>query len=172
MHPQIRRLGIDPGAKRIGLAISDGEPAIACAYQTLHVTSLEEAARQIAERAQAESVEELVIGLPLQLSGVEGTAARRARMLAKAIGGLTAAKIVLWDERLSTVAAQRAMAQLGISVKKSRSKLDQSAAVVILQSYLDSQSDSPCGASLNPPDLYLDAPGAKSGRRQRRRAKH
>jgi putative Holliday junction resolvase len=165
MEPALRRLGIDPGARRIGLALSEPDVSVAYPYQTLEHDGLAHAAKAIAEQIDAESVEEVVIGLPLRLDGGEGEAARRARELAAQLEDLTSARVVLWDERLSTVAAKRALSEIGIKEKKGRKKFDQSAAVLILQSYLDSQRDHQWYEVQNPAVAWYTGSGVKKGQR-------
>jgi putative Holliday junction resolvase len=171
MNPPLRRLGVDPGAKRIGLALSEPDIAVAYPYQTLEYREPISAAKAIAERIEAENVEEVVIGLPLHLDGSESESARKARELAARLGDLTSARVVLWDERLSTAAATRALSEIGVPVKKSRPKIDQSAAVLILQSYLDSKRDDPWYDVQDPPVGCDASPAVQRGKRARREKK-
>lgn len=168
MNPPLRRLGVDPGAKRIGLALSEPDVAVAYPYQTLEHNEPISAAKAIAERIEAEHVQEVVIGLPLHMDGSESGSARNARELAARLGGLTSARVVLWDERLSTAAATRALSELGVPVKKSRPKIDQSAAVLILQSYLDSKRDDQWYDVQDLPVEYDASPEVQKRKRARR----
>jgi putative Holliday junction resolvase len=160
---------VDPGTKRIGLALSEPDVAVAYPYQTLEHNDPTSAAKAIAERIEAENVEEVVIGLPLHMDGSESESARKARELAARLEDLTSARVVLWDERLSTEAATRALSEIGVPVKKSRPKIDQSAAVLILQSYLDSKRDDDQWYDVqSPPAGYDVSPGVQEGKRARR----
>lgn len=94
-----------------------------------------ELARIIAER----SVDEVVIGLPVRLDGTEGPAAEQARALAEELGSHLGIEVRLVDERLTTAAAQRGLAQAGASARRQRKVVDQAAAALLLQSYLDSR---------------------------------
>jgi putative Holliday junction resolvase len=133
-------LGVDPGARRIGLAISDDEGEIASPHATVEVRAREQAAREVAEAAASLGVGRIVIGLPLTLEGVEGEAARRTRGFAQQLRALTSIEIVLWDERLSSRAAERALREAGVRGGKRRQTVDRVAAALILQSYLDAHS--------------------------------
>jgi len=137
--PDMRVLGIDPGARRVGLALSDDEGRIASPHATLEVKSVAAVAAAIAAAASALEVERLVIGLPLQLDGREGESARRVRALAAKIAERCALPVVFWDERLSTRAAERALREGGVRGAKQRALVDQVAAALLLQSYLDAQ---------------------------------
>lgn len=137
----MRVLGIDPGARRVGLALSDDDGVIASPHATLTVKSSAAVAAQVAEVARALGVEQLVIGLPLQLDGREGEAARRARVLAAQISERCALPIAMWDERLSTRAAERALREGGKRGEKQRALVDQVAAALLLQSWLDAQRE-------------------------------
>ena len=107
----MRLLGVDPGARRIGLALSDEDAQIASPHSTVEVQGLERALREVAALAARLEAERVVVGLPLRLDGSEGEAARRARKFAERLGALTQLPIVLWDERLTTAAAERALAR-------------------------------------------------------------
>ena len=141
MSDSVRRLGVDTGARRIGLALSEPELQVAYPFRTLQPDGPRKAAHLIAEQIRATGAEEVVLGLPLRLDGSEGESARRVRRLAGLLEKLTSARLVLWDERLSTAAAARALSDAGVSSRKRRASLDRSAAVLILQSYLDSQRE-------------------------------
>jgi putative holliday junction resolvase len=135
----MRVLGIDPGARRVGLALSDDEGRIASPHATLQVKSNAGVAAEIAALALALGAERLVIGLPLRLDGSEGEAARRVRALVARIAQHCALPVTLWDERLSTRAAERALREGGVRGAQQRALVDQVAAALLLQSYLDSQ---------------------------------
>jgi putative Holliday junction resolvase len=92
---------------------------------------------QIVELSRAESVGRFVVGLPLDMKGGEGDAARRARALAQEIADATGCEVELWDERLSTVQARRALSASEVHGAKAKRRIDEAAAVEILQSWLD-----------------------------------
>lgn len=132
-----RRLGVDVGEVRIGIAQSDPDGLIATPVATLKVEQdfMHELLRLVEE---TEAIE-IVLGLPISLSGIEGGAALKAREFAARIRREIATPIRLVDERLSTVVATHAMRESGINSKKGRANIDQAAAVVILQSALDAE---------------------------------
>jgi putative Holliday junction resolvase len=132
-------LGVDPGERRIGLAVSDDAGEIASPHATVDVRGREQAVRDVAAAAAQLAVERIVVGLPLKLDGSEGEASRRARGFAERLRALTGLDIVLWDERLSSRAAERALRESGMRGDKRRQTVDRVAAALILQSYLDAQ---------------------------------
>lgn len=135
-----RILAVDPGEKRIGIAISDPTASIANPLVVLEHISRDENARRIAAIASEREAVKIVVGQALNSEGEEGPSAIRSRRLANAIRKFYPHEVVLWDESGSTRAAQSAYIQMGVQKKKRRGHLDQIAATVILQSYLDSTS--------------------------------
>jgi putative Holliday junction resolvase len=89
--------------------------------------------------ADEEDVVRFVVGLPLDMRGEEGAAARAARDFAQKVADATSREVVLWDERLSTVQAQRALAASEVRGKKARTRIDEAAACAILQSWMDAR---------------------------------
>ena len=130
-----RALGIDPGAARIGVALSDDIGFMAHPLQTLQ-TAKESVAR-IAAIAADKNSQVIVIGLPRNMNGTYGPAAEKSRELAAQLAPLTSAKIILWDERLTTAMATKQLQQAGRNTKEQRQIIDQAAAVQILQDWLD-----------------------------------
>jgi putative pre-16S rRNA nuclease len=133
----MRLLGIDHGDSRIGLSISDELASFAHPYRTLQRDKrVFHEIRQIVER---ERITGIVIGLPKNMDGTLGQSAAKA----KAFGGelalvIPAINILFWDERLTTMEAQRALHAAGKNAKQSKKMIDQVAAQILLQSYLDS----------------------------------
>jgi len=133
-----RIVGIDPGQARIGVAISDEEGSIAFPRETVPARGgTAEAARRIRAVLSDEEISLAVVGLPLRLDGSEGEAARRARAFGEALGAALEVDVVFWDERLTTVAAERSLREMGRRGAKQREVVDQSAATILLQGYLD-----------------------------------
>jgi putative Holliday junction resolvase len=133
-----RIVGIDPGQARIGVAISDEEGSIAFPRETVQAKGgTVEAARRLQEALCDEDVSLAVVGLPLRLDGSEGEAARRARVFGEAVAKALGVEVVYWDERLTTVAAERSLREMGRRGAKQREVVDQSAATILLQGYLD-----------------------------------
>lgn len=133
-----RIVGIDPGEARIGIAISDEMGSIAFPRETIQARGGRTKALERVRAALADDEVSLaVVGLPLRLDGSEGEAARRARAFGQALGEALAVEVVFWDERLTTVAAERSLREMGRRGAKSREVVDQSAATILLQGYLD-----------------------------------
>jgi putative Holliday junction resolvase len=135
----MRVLGIDPGLRRIGLAISDETGLIATPLTAIAVSGAEQIVAKLAVEVVRLEVERVVVGLPLRLDGRESDAARAARKLSSRLAEASGLQVVLWDERLSTKAAERALREGGVRGAKRRAAVDSVAATLILQSYLDAE---------------------------------
>ena len=139
-HPGIRALGVDPGTKRIGLAVSDLSGTIASPLSVLRTSrSREHDLREIARIARGEEAEVIVIGLPLNMDGSTGPAAKAATATAKRLATLVDVPVELHDERLTTVTAERSMMEAGLDGVQRRQRVDKVAAAVMLQSWLDAR---------------------------------
>ncbi len=134
-----RTCGIDPGAVRIGLAIDDDLGLMAHPRGVLDARDLAAAVEALRRLAEEEGVGRFVLGLPLDMRGGEGDAARKSRALAQRIADATGLPVELWDERLSTVQAKRALAEGQVRGRKARAHIDEAAACAILQSWLDAR---------------------------------
>jgi putative Holliday junction resolvase len=134
----MRILAVDHGEKRIGLALSDPTATIASPFKVIeHISRLMDAA-QVATLAQENEVGLIVIGQSFDEEGQPNLAGRRAAKFAQALREQSSIPVVLWDESFSTQDARAARIQLGVSRKKRAGHQDSFAAVVILQSYLES----------------------------------
>ena len=133
-----RLLGVDLGSKRIGLALSDELGFLASTHSVLQSRGRQQDARAVAEVARTNDAATIVLGLPLSLSGEEGPQADKARRFADALAkqGL---EVQLWDERLTTLEAQRYLRDAGMRRAKRAETIDAAAAAVLLQSYLDAR---------------------------------
>lgn len=136
--PGIRALGVDPGSKRIGLAVSDLSGTIASPLLVLHRSkSRRHDLGEIARVARAEEADVIVMGLPLGMDGSEGRAAKAAIADARLLATLVDVPVEMQDERLTTVAADRSMVEAGLNAVERRRIVDKVAAAVMLQSWLD-----------------------------------
>ena len=138
----MRTLAIDLGSRRVGLALSDAGGKFATPYDVLEVSSPEDAMRQVIEVITKEGVERLVVGIPLNMDGTIGAAARSAAEWARALSAKAAKPLVLVDERLSSfdaeqqlISRKRGGEKITRAAKKQR--LDALAAASFLQEYLD-----------------------------------
>jgi putative Holliday junction resolvase len=131
-----RMLGVDYGAVRIGLAVSDELGLLAHPLETIAANS--EAAARIARIVQEKDIERIVVGLPRHMNGTLGESATSARAFAEKLRTRVPCEVLTWDERLTTIAANRALRDGGQKTRNSRSYVDQVAAQMILQGYLDS----------------------------------
>jgi putative Holliday junction resolvase len=143
----MRSLGVDLGTVRTGVAVADSEVAVATPLCTLHHRSLPEIIAAVAALIAKEQIGEVVLGLPLQLGGREGDSARRVRQFARALASQTSVPVRLWDERLSSVAAERSLREQGVRRGQRRAVVDQVAATLLLQSYLDQRARAPLSAA-------------------------
>jgi len=133
-----RYLALDLGTKRIGIAVSDELGLTAQPVLTLETRrNSRENLRSIARLARRFSVAGIVIGNPLHLSGTESPRAAKTQALAAELGALTGLPIHLWDERLTTREAHRILYQAGHAREQHKPLVDQVAATLILQSFLD-----------------------------------
>ncbi len=132
-----RILGIDHGEARVGLALSDELGMFAHPLETIVVKKIEPA-RRIGEIVKREKVALLVLGMPRNMDGSYGPAAEKVKAFAEILKQRTGLEIKFWDERMTSLAAQRVLHDVGRKVKDGRKVIDQVAAQIILQSYLDS----------------------------------
>lgn len=130
-------LGIDFGRVRIGVAISDELLFLAHPVETIPAD--DHAVQRVVEIAGARNVDHVVVGIPRRMSGEIGTAANEALGFVEKLRAVLACKVVTWDERLTTVAANRALQEAGKKTRDTRAFVDQVAAQIILQGYLDSR---------------------------------
>ncbi|MFZ0615597.1 MAG: Holliday junction resolvase RuvX [Chthoniobacterales bacterium] len=137
MNITARALGVDPGSARIGLALSDELGCMAHPLRTLKASP--ESPADIAAAAEESGSRTIVIGLPRNMNGTYGPAAEKSRVLAEAVRERTSAKVILWDERLTTAAATKRLQEAGRNSREQRGVIDQAAAVQILQDWLDGQ---------------------------------
>lgn len=131
-----RVLGLDPGERRIGVALSDPGGIIAQPYVVIDRRE-GKAVLRIAEICIAEGVEVIVVGLPVSLSGREGAAVTAARKLGEEVKLVTGRNLVYWDERFTSVQAEKALLEAGMRRDKRRGTRDMIAAALMLQGYLD-----------------------------------
>ena len=137
-----RVLAVDPGEKRLGIAISDPTATIAGPLTVLSHVSRAVNAASIASLASEHAAGLIVIGQALDWDGGETPSSRRAARLAEALRGQTDLPVMLWDESGSTREAQSARRAMGVSRRKRQGHLDALAATVMLQSFLDAQHQS------------------------------
>jgi putative Holliday junction resolvase len=136
-----RVLGIDPGGTRIGLALTDPLGIVARPLEVLSSAGARADVARIVDLVREHAVERVVIGLPLLMTGEEGTGAAAARRLAGRLRArLPEVAVELWDERLTTVEAERTLIAADVGRRKRRRVVDGVAAVLILQSYLDAHA--------------------------------
>jgi putative Holliday junction resolvase len=128
-------LGIDFGRARIGLAISDELRLLAHPLETL--PGDKDTAKRIVEIIRERKIDKIVVGVPRHMSGEIGEAAKEALEFANKLRAQVPCPVETWDERLTTVAAERALRGAGKKSRKTRNIIDQVAAQMILQGYLD-----------------------------------
>ncbi|MGE0789591.1 MAG: Holliday junction resolvase RuvX [Sandaracinaceae bacterium] len=133
----MRRLGIDHGERRVGLALSDEEGTFAQPLDTIARKDPKALIAELVALIREREVREIVVGLPLHLDGREGASARRARKFAEKLGAASGVPVVMWDERMSSAAAERALREGGVRARDQRGLVDKVAAALMLQSYLD-----------------------------------
>lgn len=130
-------MGLDLGTKTIGVAVSDGLRRVASPLQTIKRTKFGADAASLLALTGPRGVAGLVLGLPLNMDGSEGPRCQSTRAFARNLEGLTDLPIGFWDERLSTVAAERALLEADTSRRRRGEVIDHVAAAYILQGALD-----------------------------------
>ncbi len=134
---QGRILGLDVGSKTIGLALSDTRRIIATPLDVMRRAKFADDAAHLEALIHAHEIVALVIGMPYNMDGSVGPRAQSTRAFARNLSTYAKVPMVLWDERLSSVAADRAMLAADMSRAKRKSRIDKSAAAFILQGALD-----------------------------------
>jgi len=137
-------LGLDLGDVRIGVAISDPDRRLAVAVGTVQVGRPPGEMRAIAELVADHAATLVVVGEPVSLDGTRGTRASHAASFADALRAFLEVPVVLHDERLSTVEAERALRDAGVSGRRRPSVIDAAAAQIILQAWLDGSQGRDC----------------------------
>ncbi len=136
----MRLLGLDIGERRIGIAVSDELGMTAQGVNTLFRSNLQDDISRLAQIVREWSANKIVVGLPRNMNGTYGPQTQKVKDF---IEGLTAeipVEVIYWDERLTTVAAERTLLEGNVSRKKRKNVIDKLAAVMILQGYLDRAS--------------------------------
>jgi putative Holliday junction resolvase len=146
-----RLLGVDYGSVRVGLAVSDPDRKIAFPLETYARRDRERDAEYFRGVVAREEVGGLVVGLPVHTDGREGQKAAEARAFGRTLAEATGLPVVFWDERFTTVEAESALWEAGLTHKKRKARRDRVAAQLLLQAYLDAG----CPAE--------EAPGALDG---------
>lgn len=133
-----RVMALDIGDKRIGIALSDPMKIIASPFDTLKRVEIKGDINKIVKMIEENDVETVVCGLPKKLDNTDSLQTVKAREFADTLREKTAANVVMTDERLTTVSAERVLLEADVSRGKRREVIDKLAAAVILQSYLES----------------------------------
>ena len=133
---QGRILGIDFGERRIGIAVSDPLRITAQSLPTIKVKSPEQAVTLLTNLIPQKNITEIVVGMPYRLRGDKGTTALKVEKFIAMLKNSCQLPVHIWDERLTSVAAERTIREFGKSPSYNKEKIDQIAAVLILQGYL------------------------------------
>ncbi len=137
----MRAMGLDVGTKTVGVAVSDELGFTAQPVTTVRRTNQRSDLEALHVLAREYSVERFIVGLPLNMNGSEGERAIASRAFADALHSKTGLPVELWDERLTTVAAQRVLLEADLSRAKRKKVVDQVAAALILQGWLAAQGN-------------------------------
>ncbi len=135
----MRILALDVGSKRIGLAVSDELGFIAQALKTLDTKGRQRDIDSIIRIVNEMDVSEIVVGMPYNMNGSEGPQAQKVSEFADQLSRATSVPVLKWDERMSTLAAEKILLEADLSRLKRRKVIDKVAAAIILQGYLDSK---------------------------------
>jgi len=134
----MRILALDPGSKRIGIAISDELMLIAQPLEYVPATPFDGVVTRLQTIVKEKGVELLLVGMPINMNGTEGQAAARVREFIDALANEIRLPIKTWDERLTSAQANRLLIEGNIRRRDRKQKVDKMAAAILLQSYLDS----------------------------------
>ncbi len=132
-----RLLGIDPGKKRVGLAISDEDKVVSTPLKTIIKKNNSNLAKEIKEIIEENNIKGIVVGNPINMDGSKGPSAQSANDFAEYLSNNISIPVTMWDERLSSEAAFNLSSNLDINTSKKVEKLDQNAASFILQGAID-----------------------------------
>ncbi|MGM9552338.1 MAG: Holliday junction resolvase RuvX [Clostridia bacterium] len=135
----MRIIGLDYGEARIGVAVSDILETIANPLDTISEKDREKQLEKVIKVIEREGVEKIVVGLPKRMDGTLGHRAEYTKEFAEELSLRCNLPLIMWDERLSSSEAHKVLDQGGVGGKKRKTKVDKIAAVLILQTYLDSQ---------------------------------
>ena len=135
----LRILALDFGKRRIGLAVSDELGITAQGLETLQRTNIREDIQRLVQLIAEKNVSLILMGNPLHMSGAESRQAEHVRDFASRLSVQTGVGVEFWDERLTTVQAQRVLRESGVSIEKRAKAVDRLAAVILLESFLDSR---------------------------------
>ena len=138
----MRIMSLDVGSRTIGVACSDALFLTAQGIETIRRTSLEADFNRIRELIASYEVEEIVVGMPKNMNGTKGDRAIKTEEFVAKLKEVVTVPIVFWDERLTTVMAERSLIEADVSRKKRKAVIDKMAAVVILQGYLERRRNS------------------------------
>lgn len=138
----MRVMALDVGDRNIGVAISDETGLVARGIAVIKRKSIEKDLQDIKNFIKENHVEKIVIGLPKNMNGTVGFQGSKVLNLVEKLKEVTSLPVITWDERLTTVMAERVLIQADMSRKKRKSIIDKMAAAIILQNYLDSQNNS------------------------------
>lgn len=133
----MRIMALDVGSRTIGIACSDALLMTAQGIETIRRTSLEKDFQRLQELINEYEVHELVVGMPKHMNGTKGERAEKTEEFVAQMKEVISLPVTFWDERLSTVMAERQLIAADVSRKKRKEVIDKMAAVVILQGYLD-----------------------------------
>lgn len=133
----MRIMALDVGSRTIGIACSDALLMTAQGIETIRRTSLENDFNRLRELISEYEVDELVVGMPKNMNGTKGDRAEKTEEFVEKMKAVIDLPVTFWDERLSTVMAERQLIAADVSRKKRKGVIDKMAAVVILQGYLD-----------------------------------
>jgi putative holliday junction resolvase len=138
----MRILGIDHGTKRIGIAVSDELRMIAQPLEFMPAEPFADFLERLKRIIREKEVEQLVVGMPRNMDGSYGPAAAKVQEFVALLKESITLPVALWDERLTSAQANRFLVQANVRREKRKEKADQTAAAILLQSYLDSRTNS------------------------------
>jgi putative Holliday junction resolvase len=140
--PDVRFLGLDVGDVRIGVALSDETGTLATGIETLASVGPRKDAQAVSALVRQHGVEGVVVGMPWRLDGSLGPQGQKVLAFVERLRRILRVPVFVWDERLTSVAADERLAEAGVRRKDRKARIDRAAATLILQEYLDARSGS------------------------------
>ncbi|MEE9285172.1 MAG: Holliday junction resolvase RuvX [Dehalococcoidia bacterium] len=134
----MRILALDVGERRIGVAVSDPSGVLASPLTVIQSAGPRRDVERVLELAREQEAERVVVGMPVSMDGVRRQQAQRVQEFCDRLSDQAEIPVITWDERLTTVEAERRMREAGLSSKKRKERRDAAAAAVLLQAYLES----------------------------------
>ncbi len=137
----MKRLAVDYGKRRAGLAVTDNDGSIVMPYMVIYYKTTDSFIKQLLQEVRKLEISEIIFGLPLNMDGTESEMSKEVRRLAGRVEKETSIRTILYDERLTTFEAKQMLTEQGVSAKRQKDIIDMYAAYCILKSYISERQE-------------------------------